>query len=87
MEADTARRENGDLQSHVAMLQATQSEMIQQIQSLYENFTEVVKELEETKQKQESQTQFIKSMMNYISHQNGGNIVVRNNRIHLIIDY
>ncbi|KAI7897311.1 HSF-type DNA-binding-domain-containing protein [Mucor mucedo] len=74
MEADTARRENGDLQSHVAMLQGSQAEMIQQIQNLYENFTEVIKELEETKQKQESQTQFIKSMMNYISQQNGGQL-------------
>lgn len=74
MEADTARRENGDLQSHVAMLQASQSEMIQQIQNLYENFTEVIKELEDTKQKQENQMQFIKSMMNYISQQNGGNV-------------
>ncbi|CAO3618300.1 unnamed protein product [Mucor hiemalis] len=74
MEADTARRENGDLQSHVAMLQASQSEMIQQIQNLYENFTEVIKELEDTKQKQENQMQFIKSMMNYISQQNGGQL-------------
>jgi TolA-binding protein len=74
MEADTARRENGDLQSHVAMLQASQSEMIQQIQHLYENFTEVIKELEDTKQKQESQMQFMKSMMNYISQQNGGQL-------------
>lgn len=74
MEADTARRENGDLQSHVAMLQASQSEMIQQIQNLYENFTEVIKELEETKQKQESQMQFIKNMMNYITQQNGGQL-------------
>lgn len=72
MEADGARRENGDLQGHVAMLQASQSEMIQQIQNLYENFTEVIKELEETKQKQESQMQCIKSMMNFISQQNGG---------------
>lgn len=75
MEADTARRENGDLQSHVAMLQASQSEMIQQIQSLYENFSEVIKELEDTKQKQDNQMQFIKSMMNYISQQNGGNVL------------
>lgn len=74
MEADTARRENGDLQSHVAMLQASQSEMIQQIQSLYDNFTEVIKELEVTKEKQENQMQFMKSMMNYISQQNGGQL-------------
>ena len=74
MEADTSRRENGDLQSHVQTLQASQSEMIQQIQNLYENFTEVIKELEDTKQKQENQMQFMKSMMNYISQQNGGKV-------------
>jgi DNA-binding FadR family transcriptional regulator len=76
MEADGARRENGDLQSHVAMMQASQSEMIQQIQHLYENFGEVIKELEDTKQKQENQMQFIKSMMNFISQQNGGNCAI-----------
>ncbi|KAL7335312.1 hypothetical protein PS15p_200804 [Mucor circinelloides] len=74
METDNARRDNGDLQGHVAMLQASQSEMIQQIQNLYENFTQVIKELEETKQKQESQQQFMKTMMNYISQQNGGQL-------------
>lgn len=85
METDSARRENGDLQSHVAMLQASQAEMIQQIQNLYENFTEVIKELEETKQKQESQTQFIKSMMNYISQQNGGNVLCKHINITRIL--
>lgn len=74
MENDSAKRENGSLQNHIAMLQASQSEMIQQIQALYENFTEVIKELDDTKQKQENQMQFMKSMMNYISQQNGGHL-------------
>ncbi|KAI8647667.1 HSF-type DNA-binding-domain-containing protein [Parasitella parasitica] len=74
MEADSTRKDNGDLQGHIAMLQTSQSEMIQQIQNLYENFTQVVKELEETKQKQETQQQFMKIMMNYISQQNGGQL-------------
>ncbi|KAI9483851.1 MAG: HSF-type DNA-binding-domain-containing protein [Benjaminiella poitrasii] len=74
MEADNARRENNDLQNHIAMLQASQSEMIQQIQHLYENFTEVLKELEMTKQKQDNQMQFMKSMMNFISQQNDGRL-------------
>jgi hypothetical protein len=74
MEADSARRENGDLQSHIVMLQSSQSDMIQQIQHLYDNFAQVIKELEETKQKQERQMQTMKSMMNYIGQQNGGKI-------------
>ncbi|KAI8885221.1 hypothetical protein K501DRAFT_246341 [Backusella circina FSU 941] len=74
MEADSARRENGDLQSHIVMLQSSQSDMIQQIQHLYDNFAQVIKELEETKQKQESQMETMKNMMNYISQQNGGQI-------------
>jgi site-specific DNA-adenine methylase len=74
MEADSARREIGDLQSHIVMLQSSQSDMIQQIQHLYDNFAQVIKELEETKQKQERQMQTMKSMMNYISQQNGGKI-------------
>ncbi|KAI7904254.1 HSF-type DNA-binding-domain-containing protein [Cokeromyces recurvatus] len=75
MEVDNnARRETSDLQNHIAMLQASQSEMIQQIRHLYENFTEVLKELEVTKQKQDNQMQFVKSMIHFISQQNGGQL-------------
>ncbi|KAI8073467.1 HSF-type DNA-binding-domain-containing protein [Gilbertella persicaria] len=70
MESDPSRRES-DLQHHVNMLQASQSEMIQQIQHLYDNFSQVMKELEQTKQKQESQSELIKTMMNYITQQHG----------------
>ncbi|KAI8972754.1 HSF-type DNA-binding-domain-containing protein [Pilobolus umbonatus] len=74
MEPDSARRDNGDLQGHIAMLQNSQSEMIQQIQHLYDNFSEVIKELEETKQKQDKQMQFMKRMMDYIQQHNGGQL-------------
>ncbi|KAI8331105.1 HSF-type DNA-binding-domain-containing protein [Blakeslea trispora] len=74
MEPDGVRRDTGDLQHHVSLLQNSQSEMIQQIQHLYENFSQVIKELEVTKQKQESQSQLMKSMMNYIMRQNGGQL-------------
>jgi hypothetical protein len=52
--------------------------MLQQIHHLYENFSQVVKELQETKQKQSSQMQTIKTMLNYISRQNGGKYIYNN---------
>lgn len=74
MENDSAKRDQNDVQSHISMLKASQSEMIAQIQCLYENFAEVIKELDETKRKQENQLQFMKSMLNFISQHHGGQI-------------
>ncbi|KAF7727612.1 hypothetical protein EC973_007373 [Apophysomyces ossiformis] len=76
MDSDNSRRETGDLHAHVAMMQMSQSDMMQQIGHLFENFNEVVKELAETKQKQASQQQMMKNMMNYIMQQNGGNVMI-----------
>ncbi|KAG0165507.1 hypothetical protein DFQ30_008367 [Apophysomyces sp. BC1015] len=74
MDSDNSRRETGDLHAHVAMMQMSQSDMMQQIGHLFENFNEVVKELAETKQKQASQQQMMKNMMHYIMQQNGGQL-------------
>lgn len=74
MENDNAKRDQNDLQSHVSMLKASQSEMIAQIQCLYENFAQVIKELDETKRKQENQLEFMRSMLGFISQQNGGQL-------------
>lgn len=71
--SDTARRETGDLHAHLAMMQVAQSDMMQQIGHLFENFNELVKELAETRRKQASQQQMMKNMAQYISQQNGGN--------------
>ncbi|KAG0168593.1 hypothetical protein DFQ28_000609 [Apophysomyces sp. BC1034] len=72
MESDNTRRETGDLQAHMSMLQASQSEMMQQIGSLFENFNQLVKELADTKRRQAQQQQMMQTMMQYISRQNGG---------------
>jgi heat shock transcription factor 4 len=73
MESDTVRRETGDLHAHMAMMQVSQSDMLQQLNQLFENFNQIAKELEYTKQKQESHQKFMKDIMQYIIEQNGGN--------------
>lgn len=72
METDTVRRETGDLHAHLAMMQVSQSDMLQQINHLYDNFRQIVKELYETRQKLESHHELVKNIMQYISQQNGG---------------
>lgn len=72
MESDTVRRET-DLHAHMAMMQVSQSDMLQQINHLYDNFSQIVKELHETKQKQEYHLKLVKNVVQYISQQNGGN--------------
>ncbi|KAF7727535.1 hypothetical protein EC973_007423 [Apophysomyces ossiformis] len=74
MESDTTRRETGDLQAHITMLQASHSEMMQQISSLFENFHQVVKELADTKKRQQQQQQLVQNMMQYIARNNGGQL-------------
>ncbi|KAI7871247.1 HSF-type DNA-binding-domain-containing protein [Spinellus fusiger] len=71
---DNARRDAGDLNTHMAMMQVTQSDMMQQIGHLYENFNGVVKELTETRRKQDQHQQMMKFMMHYITQRNGGHV-------------
>lgn len=76
MESDTVRRETGDLHAHMAMMQVSQSDMLQQINHLYDNFSQIVKELHETRQKQESHRKLVKTVMQYITQQNGGKFII-----------
>ncbi|KAL0085943.1 HSF-type DNA-binding-domain-containing protein [Phycomyces blakesleeanus] len=71
---DSGRRDTGDMNAHVTMMQVNQSDMMQQIGHLYENFNSVVKELADTKRKQEQQNQMMKSMIQYITQRNGGQL-------------
>ncbi|KAL1929681.1 hypothetical protein VTP01DRAFT_1819 [Rhizomucor pusillus] len=72
--SDTVRREAGDLHAHMAMMQVAQSDMMQQIGHLFENFNQLVKELAETRRKQADQLQMMKDMAQYISQHNGGHL-------------
>lgn len=58
-----------DVQNNMAFIQASQSDLVEQMQNLYENFTQVVKEMHEMKQVQEQQAQMIKAMTNYLEQQ------------------
>ncbi|KAI8340007.1 HSF-type DNA-binding-domain-containing protein [Chlamydoabsidia padenii] len=68
------RQVNGDLQAHMNLIQSSQSDMMQQLTSLFENFNHVVKELGDTKRKQESQDILLRNMMQYICQQNNGQV-------------
>ncbi|RUP51197.1 hypothetical protein BC936DRAFT_149435 [Jimgerdemannia flammicorona] len=76
MESETLRRETGDLHAHLAMMQVAQSDMMQQIAHLQENFSEVVRELAETKRKQGVQQQMMKNMMDFMSSQQGAQLTI-----------
>jgi len=73
MESDTVRRET-DLHAHMAMMQVSQSDMLQQINHLYDSFSQIIKELHETKQKQEHHNKLVKNVLSYITQQNGGRL-------------
>ncbi|KAG0311073.1 hypothetical protein BGZ99_010408, partial [Dissophora globulifera] len=72
MESDTMRRDGGDLPQHVAVIQASQSELVQHVTQLQENFGEVVRELADTRRKQQAQQQLLKSLLDYIQKTSGG---------------
>lgn len=71
MENETLRRETGDMHAHLAMMQVTQSDMMQQIAHLQDNFGEVVRELAETKRRLGVQQQVIKNMMDHMQQTSG----------------
>ncbi|KAI8373774.1 HSF-type DNA-binding-domain-containing protein [Blakeslea trispora] len=75
MESDAVRRET-DLQAHLAVLQVSQTDMLQQINHLYDNFNQIYKELHETKQRQQDHQKLVKQCMGYLAHQNGGKIQI-----------
>ncbi|RKP09419.1 HSF-type DNA-binding-domain-containing protein, partial [Thamnocephalis sphaerospora] len=70
MESETLRRETSDLHSHLAVMQVAQSDMIQQISHLQENFAEVMRELAETKRRQSMQQQLLKTLIGFMQTQN-----------------
>ncbi|KAL0087470.1 HSF-type DNA-binding-domain-containing protein, partial [Phycomyces blakesleeanus] len=75
LEAEVVRRDNnGDLNSHMSVLQVTQSDMMQQLVHLQENIAEVVGELAETRKRQEVQQQMMNKLMDYVSKQYGSSM-------------
>ncbi|KAI8328238.1 HSF-type DNA-binding-domain-containing protein [Chlamydoabsidia padenii] len=71
LETDTIRRDSSDVGSHLSMMQMTQSDIMQKLGRLQENFNQVVQELEETKQRQAQQQEMMKTMMQVLSQRQG----------------
>ncbi|KAI9259498.1 HSF-type DNA-binding-domain-containing protein [Phascolomyces articulosus] len=71
IEPDTVRRDNSDLHTRVQMMQSSQASMMQQIAQLQENFSEVLRELAETRRKHSLQHQVLKTIMDYMTQQQG----------------
>ncbi|KAL1922414.1 uncharacterized protein VTP21DRAFT_9953 [Calcarisporiella thermophila] len=71
LDADSLRRDAGDLQGIVSMMQVAQSDMLQQLTVLQDNFNEVVRELGETRRRQALQQQMIKDLTEFVSQHHG----------------
>lgn len=71
LETENTRKDHGDINSHMTMMQVSQSEMIQQLVRLQDNFKQVIKELAETKSRQNMQQQLLKNMMDFLTQKHG----------------
>ncbi|KAI8367675.1 HSF-type DNA-binding-domain-containing protein [Radiomyces spectabilis] len=71
LDNDVVRRDTGDMNSHMTMMQVAHSEMMQQLGQLQENFSQVMKELSETRRRQAQQQYMLKSMMDFLAQQYG----------------
>ncbi|GAA5810230.1 hypothetical protein MFLAVUS_003650 [Mucor flavus] len=71
LENESVRRDTSDINSHMTMMQMSQTDMLQQISQLQENLNQVVHELTETKRRQLLQQQTIKDMMDFMTKQYG----------------
>ncbi|CEG76495.1 hypothetical protein RMATCC62417_11387 [Rhizopus microsporus] len=63
LETDSNKKDPGDINSHMALMQMSQSDMMQQISQLQDGLNQVIHELEETKKKQNLQQQVMKDIM------------------------
>ncbi|KAI8047592.1 HSF-type DNA-binding-domain-containing protein [Gilbertella persicaria] len=69
-ENNTSRfHHQGDINSHMAMMQVSQSEMVQRLMQLQDNFSQVVCELQETRSRQQRQHYVLKNMLDFLSKQ------------------
>lgn len=59
------------MNSHMAMMQMSQTDMMQQISHLQDNLNQIMNELAETKKRQAMQEQMMRHVMDYINKQHG----------------
>ena len=84
---EVLRRDGGDMSSHIAMMQSTQTDIMQQLAHLEANFAQAVHELAETRRRQSVQQQIIKNMMDYLTQQTGASCKTRQCRKRNTIAY
>ncbi|KAI8331351.1 HSF-type DNA-binding-domain-containing protein [Chlamydoabsidia padenii] len=68
VESDTTKQQV-DIQAQLELIQVTQSDIIQQINHLFNQFNQVVKELGQTSRKQDSHSLIIKQLAHHISQE------------------
>ncbi|KAI8369180.1 HSF-type DNA-binding-domain-containing protein [Choanephora cucurbitarum] len=71
LESDSVRRDTSDMSSHMAMMQMSQSDMMQQISHLQDNLNQMMNELAETKKRQAMQEQMMRSVMDFMNKHHG----------------
>ncbi|ORZ25865.1 HSF-type DNA-binding-domain-containing protein [Absidia repens] len=72
-DTDSLRRDSNDITSHLSMMQFTQTDIMQQLRRLQDNFDQVIRELAETKQQQADQQEILKTLMQHLLQQQGTN--------------
>lgn len=71
LETDAVRRDQNDVNTQMAVMQVAQSDMMQQLAHLQENFSQVVRELADTRRRQQSQQEMLKQMLQHMVQQQG----------------
>ncbi|KAI8985837.1 HSF-type DNA-binding-domain-containing protein [Pilobolus umbonatus] len=71
LETDVTKKDNNDMSSHMTMIQASQTELMQKLNRLQESFTHIVKDLEETKTRQNKQQELLKHTMDFLIQRHG----------------
>ncbi|KAJ3109717.1 hypothetical protein HDU96_007147 [Phlyctochytrium bullatum] len=66
MESEALRRETGDIQVQIQTMQLQQAEMAQQISTLHETLSQVLRQLNESQRKQQIQQMMMKNMMEFM---------------------
>ncbi|KAJ3216739.1 hypothetical protein HDU67_009065 [Dinochytrium kinnereticum] len=66
MESEALRRETGDIQVQIQTMQMQQAEMVQQISTLHDTLTQVLRQLNESQRKQQIQQMMMKNMMEFM---------------------
>jgi hypothetical protein len=71
LEAESSKKDATDMNSQVIIMKSAQSDLLQQLSHLQENYTYILNELMETKQRQDTQQMMMDDMMNYVYKQYG----------------